>query len=168
MESYGLTPTAVTAITDMGTPISINLSDAPGPSPLSAAASSQDNTASTLYLLDRYGVSDEFYHELAQVRQLHVPTLVHTLLMQSLYKCDFEEHIRIIQTTQELPRLHHVKALRKDLNSQVDTIHMAKPHGKARSLATLIQNSQSSTWQSQVSGNTDSEQPVLSAEETSR
>ena len=128
MESYGLTPTAVTAITDMGTPISINLSDAPGPSPLSAAASSQDNTASTLYLLDRYGVSDEFYHELAQVRQLHVPTLVHTLLMQSLYKCDFEEHIRIIQTTQELPRLHHVKALRKDLNSQVDTIRLPHPY----------------------------------------
>ena len=92
MESYGLTPTAVTAITDMGTPITINLSDAPSPSPLSAAASShEDNTASTLYLLDRYGVSDEFYHELAQVRQL--PTLVHTLLMQSLYKCAYEEHI---------------------------------------------------------------------------
>ena len=53
MKSYGLTPTAVTAIADMGTPITINLLDAPGPSPLSAAATShEDKTASTLYLLE--------------------------------------------------------------------------------------------------------------------
>ena len=35
-----------------------------------------DNSERVLYLLDRYGVSDEFYHELAQVR-LYTIVYVH-------------------------------------------------------------------------------------------
>ena len=72
LRSYGLTPTAVMAITEEGTPITVPLLDAPGPSvpgpsPQSATPPAQD--VRTLYLLDtsRYGVSDEFFHELAQV-----------------------------------------------------------------------------------------------------
>lgn len=66
MESYGLTATAVTAVSDAGTPITLSLADVPADS--TANTVEADIRARTLYLLDRFGVSDEFYHELAQVR----------------------------------------------------------------------------------------------------
>ena len=71
LTSYGLTPTALTAVSDSGAPITIPLSDGPAPysstdNP-STALSAEVATARTLYLLDRFGVSDQFYHELAQV-----------------------------------------------------------------------------------------------------
>ena len=37
------------------------------PLPVSPAPESDDSLAQTLYLLERFGVSDEFYHELAMV-----------------------------------------------------------------------------------------------------
>ena len=68
MESYGLTATAVTAVSDAGTPITLSLADVPEQSGDSTANTAEaDIRARTLYLLDRFGVSDEFYHELAQV-----------------------------------------------------------------------------------------------------
>ena len=71
--SYGLTPTVVSALTDKGTPTTLSLVDAPGPSEVgpssqSASPSQPQPRARILYLLDWYGVSDEFYHEMAQVR----------------------------------------------------------------------------------------------------
>lgn len=51
MLSYGLTPTAVMAVTDNGNPITVPLSDAPGPSTPSTPES--DNTVRALYSLDR-------------------------------------------------------------------------------------------------------------------
>ena len=68
LESYGLTLHSVTAVTDKGCSLSPDLSpgtsSAPTPSPSVAA---QGNTRTALFLLDRFAVSDEFYHELAQV-----------------------------------------------------------------------------------------------------
>lgn len=60
-------PTTVTAVTEKGTPITLNLSDSPGPSPPTEAAGDTARIAETLFILDRFGVSDECYHELAQV-----------------------------------------------------------------------------------------------------
>ena len=71
LTSYGLTPTALIAVSDSGAPIIIPLSDGPAPSSStdnpSTALSPEVATARTLYLLDRFGVSDQFYHKLAQV-----------------------------------------------------------------------------------------------------
>ena len=70
LQSYGLTPQTVTAVTDQGCSVSLELSEAPpqttGPAQISTAEP-EENTRSVLFLLDRFGVSDEFYHELAQV-----------------------------------------------------------------------------------------------------
>ena len=65
-ESSGLTPLTVTAVTDQGCSVSLELCVSPAPSS-SAAAEPEGSTRNVLYLLDRFGVSDEFYHELAQV-----------------------------------------------------------------------------------------------------
>ena len=71
----------MSAVTENGTPITLSLVDAPGPtvagpSPQSATTPERpDPTARTLYLLDRFCVSDEFYHEIAQVRTVHVHTV---------------------------------------------------------------------------------------------
>ena len=91
--SYGLTPTALSAVTDKGTPVTLSLVDAPGPSeagPSSQAASPSqfDPTAQILYLLDRYGVSDEFYHEMAQVS-----TEIHKLTQYTCILMHFHVHV---------------------------------------------------------------------------
>ena len=79
MESYGLTATAVTAVSDAGTPITLSLADVPDRSADSTAnAAEADIRARTLYLLDRFGVSDEFYHELAQVHHRTSASHMHT------------------------------------------------------------------------------------------
>ena len=68
LETYGLIPQTLTAITDQGCSVSLELSEGPSPSPPTAAAvEPEENTRNVLFLLDRFGVSDEFYHELAQV-----------------------------------------------------------------------------------------------------
>ena len=72
MAIYGLTPTSVMAVTDEGTPVTLSLASGPSSAPKPAASSPEvDNSERVLYLLDRYGVSDEFYHKLAQVRCIH-------------------------------------------------------------------------------------------------
>ena len=58
----------------------------------------------TLYLLDRFGVSDEFYHELTQVRKYSY--------LRSLFP-DLPQHGT---------RTHAVKAIRKQLNDQMEVI----------------------------------------------
>ena len=84
LTSYGLTPTALTAVSDSGAPLIIPLSDGPAPSSStdnpSTALSAEVATARTLYLLDRFGVSDQFYHELAQVHVKNVYVHVHTCM----------------------------------------------------------------------------------------
>ena len=71
LTSYGLTPTTLNVVSDSGAPITIPLSNGPAPSSFadnpSTALSAEVATARTLYLLDRFGVSGQFYHELAQV-----------------------------------------------------------------------------------------------------
>lgn len=68
LETYGLTPHSVMAVTDKGCSVSLELcpgpSSAPTPPP---SATAEGNTRTALFLLDRFAVSDEFYHELAQV-----------------------------------------------------------------------------------------------------
>ena len=75
MESYGLTPTTLTAHSSSGVPVTIPLSNSltiPSSSTENPSTSSSvSEAACTLYLLDHFGVSDQFYHELAQV---HVQT----------------------------------------------------------------------------------------------
>ena len=65
ISSYGMVPTTINAVTDSGDSVTIPLSDTT-PS-TSASRQPTDTAANTLFLLDRFGVSDEFYHELAQV-----------------------------------------------------------------------------------------------------
>ena len=65
MESYGLTPQTMTAVTDKGTPVTLELCDVPSSS--SSSSSSSEPEENVLFLLDQFGVSDAFYHELAQV-----------------------------------------------------------------------------------------------------
>ena len=64
LATYGF---ELTAVTTNGASVTISLNDnVPRGSPM-APTGTEDVTAKTLYLLDRYGVSDEFYHELTQV-----------------------------------------------------------------------------------------------------
>ena len=107
LTSYGLTPTTLNVVSDSGAPITIPLSDGPAPSSFadnpSTALSAEVATARTLYLLDRFGVSDQFYHELAQV---HVK-------INFLCTCTYVRRVIIfgIQLHPDIPRLHHVKGL---------------------------------------------------------
>lgn len=64
-ETYGLTPTTLSAVSDQGTPVTFqlaNLSTAPELTP--QPPPSYNTTEKVLFLLDQYG---SFYHELAQV-----------------------------------------------------------------------------------------------------
>ena len=78
-ESYGLTPLTVTAVTDQGCSVSLELCVSPAPSSSapssSAAAEPGGSTRNVLFLLDRFGVSDEFYHEVYTVYHLTVTIL---------------------------------------------------------------------------------------------
>ena len=65
--SYGLTRKAVMAVTESGASISIPVGDGSGPCTLSNVE--YDLVARSLYLLDKYGVSDECFHKLAQVQK---------------------------------------------------------------------------------------------------
>lgn len=69
MATHGLTPATLTAETEEGKTICIQMSDpVPTPPPTQSEGSAKDGvTAKTLFLLDRFCVSDEFYHELTQV-----------------------------------------------------------------------------------------------------
>ena len=68
MQSYGLTPTSVTAVSAKETPVTFNFTCPPPLPVLTMPPPPEDSTQKVLFLLDRYGISDEFYHELAQVR----------------------------------------------------------------------------------------------------
>jgi hypothetical protein len=65
VQTYGLTPTTVSAVTDQGTSVSFEFGTPS--SAREAPQEPQDKAASVLFLLAQYGVSDAFYHELAQV-----------------------------------------------------------------------------------------------------
>ena len=67
--SYGLAPTSLTATTVDGGIVTIPIADSP-------PHTAKDATASTLYLLDRFAVSDQFYHEIAQVCTLQFCTCI--------------------------------------------------------------------------------------------
>jgi hypothetical protein len=68
MTSHGLTPETVTAKTTDGKLLTIPFSDAPATtSTIGQSADTTITRATALYLLDRFAVSDQFYHELAQV-----------------------------------------------------------------------------------------------------
>ena len=71
-ESFGLVPTHLTAcVSTSDEAISIPLGDSPTTPPDTQPTRRVDEFAAmqTLYLLDRFGVSDEFYHELTQVHE---------------------------------------------------------------------------------------------------
>lgn len=72
MAEHGLTPDSLTAATGDGKLLTIPFSDGPvtSSSPVQAEASTANVRAKTLFLLDRFAVSDEFYHELAQANKL--------------------------------------------------------------------------------------------------
>ena len=64
LSSYGLTPTSVTASSTDGCLVTIPIADGPTPSTSSSSENQSDpagaTTARTLYLLDRFAVSDQF------------------------------------------------------------------------------------------------------------
>ena len=116
MKSYGLTPTTVTAVTDKGAPVTLTLSEpsTSGSSPPLPTAE-VDPAKVALYIMDRFGVSDEAYHELTQVYTCN--------------SCVLHKNITYkMQLVPELPRLHRVKDLRKDLNTSVNTIRLPAPY----------------------------------------
>lgn len=67
MSSYGLVPTTLTATSSDGGIVTIPIGDSLTQSSSKQSHSARVETARTLYLLDRFAVSDEFCHELAQV-----------------------------------------------------------------------------------------------------
>ena len=77
---YGLTPTAVTAVTEQGTSLELTLSNGPVDDQTESAnddTTQGDQVARTLYILDRFGISDEAYHELTQVHAKPVQYWLH-------------------------------------------------------------------------------------------
>jgi len=75
-DSFGLTPENVTCSLSSGESLAIAVGDSASPSGISPSitAEQRDGAKQVLYLLDRFGVSDEFYHELAQVSSWYVRT----------------------------------------------------------------------------------------------
>lgn len=69
MESHGLRATTVVAETSDGRQLTIPLSDSPV-TLTEPKRPTADTASKALYLLDRFAVSDEFYHELAQVNTM--------------------------------------------------------------------------------------------------
>ena len=65
MSSHGLKPTTLVAETSEGMELTIPLDNSP--TTLTEPKRPTDTVSKALYLLDRFAVSDEFYHELAQV-----------------------------------------------------------------------------------------------------
>lgn len=119
MKSFGLTPTGVTAVTDKGSPVTLTLSDAPGPSPLTEAAREdpEKRIAETLFLLDKFGISNECYHELAQVTNVTLWSGIEA----------FSNSFIFAGIAPELPYLHQVKSLRKVLNLGVELTRLPFP-----------------------------------------
>jgi hypothetical protein len=94
LESYGLTLHSVTAVTDKGCSVSLDMSPGTSSAPTPPSDTAQGNTRTALFLLDRFAVSDEFYHEFAQV-----PT-------KSIYVCspDLVHHLRAHKLNIDFPR----------------------------------------------------------------
>ena len=85
----------------------LNYNDTSQPRPSPTPAPSDHAIAQTLFLLERFGVSDEFYHELAMIN----PTLSRYMSFMICY-----DHVSI----QLLCRIHKVKRLRKSISSDID------------------------------------------------
>ena len=68
--SHGLTPVTLTAKTSDGKLLSIPFSESSATITELTQPAPTDSRATALFLLDRFAVSDEFYHELAQVSTL--------------------------------------------------------------------------------------------------
>ena len=95
------------------------IADSPPHNSSTELHTAKDATASTLYLLDRFAVSDQFYHELAQVCTLQFCTCI----------CILTFYVYIwIQLHPEIPRLHHVKELRQSLNSDIEIFNLPQPY----------------------------------------
>ena len=95
-------------------------------------------------------MSDEFYHELAQVHTVKGMLLVDIAVSASMRRggggrrcantipCSNDRHAMlmtlalfkccIIQVVKDLPRLNHVKQLRKELNTHVKPIRLDPPY----------------------------------------
>ena len=74
LQSYGLTPHTVTAVNDKGQHVSLELCPESSTAAAPLSTSAEEKTKTALFLLDRFAVSDEFYHELAQVAGTIVTT----------------------------------------------------------------------------------------------
>ena len=68
--SHGLKPMMLTAETKDGKQLSIPLSDHPVTTTEPTPPETADSRTKALFLLDRFAVSDELYHELAQVSRI--------------------------------------------------------------------------------------------------
>ena len=71
LTSHGLTPAVLTATASDGSVIIIPMPDDPEIAQTNTPAPPTNLPANALYVLDRYAVSDQFYHELAQVCKAH-------------------------------------------------------------------------------------------------
>ena len=71
VSSFGLDVQSVTMSDSSGSSVVLNYTDTSQPTPSPTPAPSDHAIAQTLFLLERFGVSDEFYHELAMLN----PTL---------------------------------------------------------------------------------------------
>ena len=90
----------LTAKTSDGKLLRIPFSERPATITEPTQPAPTDSRAKALFLLDRFAVSDEFYHKLAQVSTLQ-STVHHTT--QKLH--DY------IQIFPEMPRLYNIKGL---------------------------------------------------------
>ena len=84
-ESFGLVSKQLMVCTSISNEIiDIPLGESPEPPTDWSVqpATEADELCATLYLLDRFGVSDEFYHELTQVSHCHILNDIENLCMQ--------------------------------------------------------------------------------------
>ena len=91
-ESFGLIPESLNVRTSgSGEVISVPLSDSEQPSTTPECRQVDEYVAlQTLYLLDRFGVSDEFYHEPTQVIVLELHILTHEFICLCIQmKCSY-------------------------------------------------------------------------------
>ena len=132
-ETFGLEVESITARTsndgnELVIPLSSQQDNHPSVVPATSTAptdrNSHSNVMQTLYLLERFGVSDEFYHELTQVR---------LKMFLGAEPCIYYYFHLCVQVYPELARSYQVKQARQETGKDIELERVPAPfHGVYR------------------------------------